>query len=54
MGSVNKVILLGRLGADPEVRYTQDQTPVASFNLATSINYKIIKKFNKIKKRWGW
>ena len=40
MGSVNKVILLGRLGADPEVRYTQDQTPVASFNLATSINYK--------------
>ena len=40
MGSVNKVILLGRLGADPEVRYTQDQTPVASFNIATSINYK--------------
>ena len=40
MGSVNKVILLGRLGAGPEVRYTQDQTPVASFNIATSINYK--------------
>jgi len=40
MGSVNKVIILGRLGADPEVRYTQDQTPVASFNVATSINYK--------------
>ena len=40
MGSVNKVILLGRLGADPEVRYTQDQTPVASFNIATAINYK--------------
>jgi len=32
---VNKVILLGRLGKDPELRYTQNQTPVASFSLAT-------------------
>lgn len=36
MSSVNKVILLGNLGKDPEVRYTPDGTPVASFSLATS------------------
>jgi single-strand DNA-binding protein len=33
---VNKVILLGNLGKDPELRYTQSQTPVCSFSLATS------------------
>lgn len=32
----NKVTLVGRLGADPEVKYTQSGTPVAAFNLATS------------------
>jgi single-strand DNA-binding protein len=35
-GSVNKVILIGRLGADPEVRYTPSGTPVANFRIATS------------------
>ena len=33
---VNKVILVGNLGRDPEVRYTQGGTPVANFTLATS------------------
>jgi single-strand DNA-binding protein len=33
--SVNKVILIGRLGKDPEVKYTQGGTPVARFSLAT-------------------
>ncbi len=37
---LNKVILIGRLGADPEMRYTADGTPVATFNLATSESYK--------------
>ena len=37
---VNKVILVGRLGVDPEVRYTGDGTPVASFNLATDEQWK--------------
>ena len=35
MASVNKVILVGNLGADPEVRYTPSGTAVANFNLAT-------------------
>lgn len=34
--SVNKVILVGNLGADPEIRRTQDGSPVATFSLATS------------------
>ena len=33
---VNKVILIGNLGSDPEVRYTPDGVPVANFSLATS------------------
>ncbi len=33
---VNKVILLGRLGKDPELRYSSAQLPIASFSLATS------------------
>ncbi len=33
---VNKVILVGHLGKDPELRYTQSQTPVANFSLATT------------------
>lgn len=35
-GSVNKVILIGHLGADPEIRYTPSGQPVANFRLATS------------------
>ena len=33
---INKVILIGNLGADPEMRYTQNGTPVATFSLATT------------------
>jgi single-strand DNA-binding protein len=36
MSSLNKVMLIGRLGKDPEVRYTPDGAPVANFSLATS------------------
>ncbi len=35
-GTVNKVILIGRLGADPEIRYAPSGAPVANFNLATN------------------
>ena len=36
MSNVNKVILIGRLGADPELRYTAEGAPVATFNIATT------------------
>ncbi len=39
-GSVNKVILVGNLGRDPEVRHTQDGKPVVTLNLATSESWK--------------
>jgi single-strand DNA-binding protein len=35
-GSVNKVILVGNLGADPEIRRTQDGRPIANLRLATT------------------
>jgi single-strand DNA-binding protein len=35
-GGVNKVILIGNLGADPELRYTANGTAVAKFRIATS------------------
>jgi single-strand DNA-binding protein len=38
--SVNKVILLGNLGKDPEVKYTPQGTPVAKFSLATNERFK--------------
>jgi len=39
-GSVNKVILIGNLGRDPEVRHAQDGTKIVNLNLATSENWK--------------
>lgn len=36
MAGVNKVILVGRLGRDPEIRYFQDGTAVCNFSIATS------------------
>ena len=35
-GTVNKVILIGRLGSDPEIRVSQDGNKIARFSLATS------------------
>ncbi|MCP5039982.1 MAG: single-stranded DNA-binding protein [bacterium] len=39
MASINKVILIGNLGRDPELRYTQSGQAVANFTLATNENY---------------
>lgn len=36
MAGINKVILIGNLGRDPELRYTPDGTPVTNFSIATS------------------
>ncbi len=40
MASLNKVMLIGNLGKDPEVRYTASGTAVASFSLATTEKFK--------------
>ena len=39
-GTVNRVILIGRLGRDPEVKYTPSGTPVEKFSLATDESFK--------------
>ena len=40
MASLNKVILMGNLGRDPEVRYTQSGRAVANFSIATTDSWK--------------
>lgn len=40
MASLNKVILIGNLGADPDLRYLPDGTPVASLRVATTETWK--------------
>ena len=39
-GSVNKVILIGNLGRDPEVRHTNDGLPIVNMSLATSESWR--------------
>lgn len=39
-GSVNKVILIGNLGADPDVRQTKDGRPIVNLSVATSENWR--------------
>lgn len=38
--AVNKVILIGNVGNDPEIKYIKEDVPVAKFSLATSESYK--------------
>lgn len=40
MASLNKVMLIGRLGRDPEIRYTQSGQPLATFSIATDESYR--------------
>ncbi|WP_138429287.1 single-stranded DNA-binding protein [Fodinibius saliphilus] len=40
MSSLNKAMIIGRLGQDPDVRYTQSNTAVANLSVATSERYK--------------
>lgn len=53
MAGVNKVILIGNLGNDPEVRYTPDGTAVANFSIATSDEWKD-KNTGEKKERTEW
>jgi len=52
MGSLNKVMLIGHLGRDPEVRSLPSGTSVANFSLATSENWK--NKEGKPEERTEW
>jgi len=52
MASVNKAILIGNLGADPELRYTASGTAVAGFNIATTERYK--DKNGELQERTEW
>ena len=52
MAGVNKVILIGNLGADPELRYTPAGAAVASFNIATTEKWK--DKDGQMQERTDW
>lgn len=52
-GSVNKVILIGNLGADPEIRHTQDGRPIANLSIATSETWRD-KNTGERKERTEW
>jgi len=53
MSGINKVILIGRLGRDPEVRYTPDGAAIANFSIATSEEWKD-KTSGEKKERTEW
>jgi len=53
MSGINKAILVGRLGSDPEVRYTPSGVAVANFNIATSEEWKD-KDSGEKKERTEW
>jgi len=53
MAGINKVILIGNLGGDPEVRYTPSGDAVANFNIATSEEWKD-KDTGEKKERTEW
>lgn len=50
--SINKVILIGNVGKDPEVRYSSSGTPVAKFSLATNEKFK--DRNNEWQERTEW
>jgi single-strand DNA-binding protein len=52
-GSVNKVILIGNLGADPEVRRTQDGRPIVNLRVATTESWRD-KATSERKERTEW
>ena len=53
MAGINKVIIVGRLGSDPEVRYTPSGAAVANFSVATSEEWKD-KNTGEKKERTEW
>jgi single-strand DNA-binding protein len=53
MEDLNRAMLIGRLGRDPEIRYTQDGRAVANFTLATSLKWRD-KQSGDMKERTEW
>jgi len=53
MSGINKVILIGNLGADPEVRFTQDSKAIANLSIATSESWKD-KQTGEMQERTEW
>ena len=54
MSSVNKVILVGNVGSDPEVRYLDRGTAIANFNLATTERGYTMQNGNQVPDRTEW
>ncbi|MBI3753195.1 MAG: single-stranded DNA-binding protein [Deltaproteobacteria bacterium] len=52
MAGLNKVMLIGNLGADPEIKYTPSGTAIANFRIATSERWK--DKDGKVQERTEW
>ena len=52
MASVNKAILIGNLGCDPELRFTKDGRPVANFTLATNERWRDKEGNNQERTEW--
>jgi single-strand DNA-binding protein len=53
MAGINKVIIIGRLGRDPEIRYTQGGQPVCNLNVATSRQW-LNKQTNQKEEETEW
>ena len=51
MSGLNKVMLIGRLGRDPEIRYSSNNTPICNFSLATSER---VKKGDTFEEKTEW
>jgi len=52
MGFLNRVMLIGNLGRDPEIRYTKDGVPVATFTIATNEYYRDKSGEKAVKTEW--
>ena len=51
-GTLNRVELIGHLGADPETRFTQGGTPVTNFRVATNYSYKTSEGEERTETEW--
>ena len=51
MSGLNKVMLIGRLGRDPEIRYSSNNTPICNFSLATSER---VRKGDSVEEKTEW